>query len=237
MAVMQFAFRPSALLRVFRPQPAPIAPSPGVPEARLTPSASAPLAPRDLGHLIGDDADDTLENWLDDCTLGPRFGPRLVALAAIGDDPDALAADAMARLAQRARAADRDVLIVDACGLSDHLADALDTRLGKRARGADPFGATARVEMLALSEVIPDGTPPRAGALRKTFDLLAANADLVFIALPDVADWAAVPSLLSAADDIVLLRRETDSDRASADATDAAGRRGIEIAGAITICD
>ena len=231
---MQFAFRPSALLRAFRPHPVSTVPTSGVPKA---PAAPLAFTPPDLGSLTGENADDALENWLDDCALGPRFGPRLVALAASGEDADHLAADALARLALIARAADRDVLIVDACGLSDHLADALDARLGKRSRGADPFGATARVEMRALSDVVPDGAAPRAAALRKTFDLLAANADLVFIALPHVADWAAVPSLLSAADDIVLLRETTEGDRAGVEAAEAAERLGIEIAGAITIAE
>ncbi len=186
----------------------------------------------ELGWLDGDRADAALEAWLDDCTNGPRFGPKLVGLAA-SDGGEAFLAEGLTGLAKLLRATDRDLLIVDACGLSDRLASTFDRRIGRRSRGADLFGASARIEIVALSDVVSTGAPPAAAALRKTLDLLAADSDLVFVALPDIAEWPAAVSLLVAADEIVLLRDENDQAAASDPAIEAAEALGLALTGEI----
>ena len=227
-SAMQFALRPLKLWQAFRPLPTPAPTEPQTP----------PVALPAVGRLDGDEPDDALADWLDDCAHGPRFGPKLVALAAArdGDESEAFLADGLAGLAQSARASDRDLTIVDARGLSDRLATTFDRRIGPRSRRADPFGASARVEIVALTDVVSVGPSPNAAALRKTLDLLAADSDLVVIALPDVADWPVAVSLLAAADEIVLLRDDTqDGGDETRAAQYAAARLGIRIAGAIAL--
>lgn len=154
--------------------------------------------------VLGPAGESDCDDWLDALADGPRFGPRIVGLIAAADCDRP---QAIATIADHARTRGQDVVIIDAGGDMDRLAEAFDRRIGRRSsRQSDPFGASARIEVVEEGDLFTAGPVPTAQDWRKAFASLAARNDIVLVDLPSADRLAEVPALIEALDDAVILR-------------------------------
>lgn len=175
----------------------------------------------------------TAKRWLDHLAHGPRFGPRVVGLVAA---PDCNRADAISRIAAVARGADRDVVVVEAGDVLDDLAAALDRHFSRTERGADPFGALPKVEIVPMRDLLPQRHMSQPAAWRDAFDRLGARADILLVDLP--ADgWTRLSALLETLDEIVLLREAGSDAGQIAALCETARERGTAIDAQIVLAD
>ena len=154
--------------------------------------------------LLGSGGESDCDDWLDSLMEGPRFGPRIAGLIAAGDCD---AAQAVATIAERARLLGRDVVVIAAGGAVDGLAAAFDRRLGRRkSRRSDPFGASARIEVLEEADLFAPGVEPDEQDWRDAFTALAAGNDIVLVDLPAAEALDEAMPLLAVLDETLLLR-------------------------------
>jgi hypothetical protein len=138
---------------------------------------------------------------------GPDYGPRIVAFAA-GSDPDA-EAQVIAQIAESARQDELDTIIVDcAAEPDDRLVRELDLVVDADHDDRDSFGARARIEIVAMHELLAPGQRPNISNLRPALRVLAARADVVLVRTS--ADPLS-PAIYGAVDEIVLLCKARDA--------------------------
>lgn len=154
--------------------------------------------------LLGVPGESDCDDWLDSLMEGPRFGPRIAGLSTAGDCD---AAPAVAAIAERARMLGRDVVVIAAGGSVDGLAAAFDRRLGRRrSRRSDPFGASARIEVLEEADLFAAGIAPDEQDWRDAFTALAASNDIVLVDLPEADRLDDAMPVLAVLDETLLLR-------------------------------
>lgn len=185
--------------------------------------------------LVGAPGDSDCDDWLDSLMEGPRFGPRIAGLTA-ADDCDA--AQAVATIAERARTLGRDVVVIAAGGSIDGLAAAFDRRLGRRrSRRSDPFGASARIEVLEEADLFAPGIEPDEQDWRDAFTALAAENDIVLVDLPEADRLDEATPLLAVLDATFVLRSVSLPKPDLAQACAMIRAAGAKVAGQIVVED
>ena len=97
--------------------------------------------------------------------------------------------------------------MIAAGGAVDGLAAAFDRRLGRRkSRRSDPFGASARIEVLEEADLFAPGVEPDEQDWRDAFTALAAGNDIVLVDLPAAEALDEAMPLLAVLDETLLLR-------------------------------
>lgn len=201
--------------------------------------AEAPVRVREklppVVALLGASGDSDCDDWLDALMEGPRFGPRIAGLTAAGDYD---AAAAVATIAERGRTLGRDVVVIAASGSVDGLAAAFDHRLGRRrSRRSDPFGASARIEVLEEADLFAPGIAPDERDWRDAFTALAAGSDILLVDLPAADRLDEVSPLLAALDETFVLRSVELPKSVLARACTLARAAGAKVAGQIVVED
>ncbi len=183
--------------------------------------------------LLGAPGESDCDDWLDSLMEGPRFGPRVAGLTAAGDCD---AAQAVAAIAERARTLGRDVVVIAAGGAIDGLAAAFDRRLGRRkSRRSDPFGASARIEVLEEADLFAAGIAPDEQDWRDAFTALAASNDIVLVDLPEADQLDEAMPVLAVLDETLLLRSVDLSRQDVAHACAMASAAGACVTGQIVV--
>ena len=200
---------------------------------RVTPTARAREKLPPVVALLGAPGESDCDDWLDSLMEGPRFGPRIAGLIGAGDCD---AAQAVATIAERARVLGRDVVVIAAGGSVDGLAAAFDRRLGRRrSRRSDPFGASARIEVLEEADLFAAGIAPDEQDWRDAFTALAASNDIVLVDLPAADRLDEAMPILAVLDETLVLRDVDLSRQEVASACAIARAAGARVTGQIVV--